>query len=60
MTMESALTITIETPLLLNIDNYVYAVPFVYENDSTIFLKTIFPTRKSTKKYLQEKLDEKK
>lgn len=44
----------------LNIDNYVYAVPFVYENDSTIFLKTIFPTRKSTKKYLQEKLDEKK
>ena len=39
---------------LLNIDNYVYAVPFIYENNTTVFLKTIFPTRKLTKKYLEE------
>ena len=44
----------------LNIDDYVYAVPFVYENDSTVFLKTLFPTRKQTRKYLQEQSNEKK
>jgi uncharacterized DUF497 family protein len=40
---------------IINIDDYVYAVPFIYENRATVFLKTIFPTRKLTKKYLQEK-----
>ena len=33
-------------------DNYVYLVPFV-EDESQIFLKTIIPSRKATKKYLR-------
>ncbi len=33
------------------IDNYAYLVPFV-ETDTEIFLKTIIPSRKATKKYL--------
>jgi len=33
-------------------NNYVYLVPFV-ENESQIFLKTIIPSRKATKKYLR-------
>jgi hypothetical protein len=33
------------------IKNYVYLVPYV-ENDTEIFLKTIIPSRKLTKKYL--------
>ena len=32
-------------------DDYVYLVPFV-EDDEVIFLKTIIPSRKMTKKYL--------
>lgn len=40
---------------ILEIDNYAYLVPFV-ENDSEIFLKTIIPSRKATKKYLEVKL----
>lgn len=32
--------------------DYVYLVPFV-EDDKKIFLKTIFPSRKATKKYLK-------
>ncbi|MBD3343370.1 MAG: toxin [Candidatus Lokiarchaeota archaeon] len=32
--------------------NYVYLVPFV-EDDEHIFLKTIIPSRKATKKYLK-------
>lgn len=32
-------------------NDYVYLVPFV-ENDSIIFLKTIIPSRKAVKKYL--------
>lgn len=39
---------------VLNIENYVYLVPFV-ENGQTIFLKTIFPHRKLTKQYLGRK-----
>ena len=39
---------------IVDIDNYVYAVPFVMENKETAFLKTIYPTRKLTKKYIQE------
>ena len=35
----------------VNINKYVYAVPFV-EDDEKIFLKTIMPDRKATKKYL--------
>lgn len=33
-------------------DNYIYAVPFVTKNETTVFLKTIFRSRKLTRKYL--------
>jgi uncharacterized DUF497 family protein len=36
---------------IIKIKEYVYLVPFV-ENDTDIFLKTIIPSRKMTKKYL--------
>ena len=39
---------------IVNIDDYVCLVPFV-EEDEIIFLKTIIPSRKMTKKYLGEK-----
>ena len=38
--------------LIVKIDDYVYLVPFV-ENDLEIFLKSIIPSRKMTKKYLR-------
>lgn len=37
---------------VLEIDDYVYLVPFV-ENEDEIFLKTIIPSRKFTRKYLK-------
>lgn len=33
-------------------DKYVYLVPFV-EDEDKVFLKTIIPSRKATKKYLE-------
>ena len=39
---------------LIEIGNYIYEVPFV-ETDEEIFLKTIYPSRKFTKKYLKTK-----
>lgn len=36
---------------IVNIEDYIYLVPFV-ENDEALFLKTIIPSRKMTKKYL--------
>ena len=36
---------------VIEINNYAYVVPYV-EKDEKIFLKTIFPSRKYTKKYL--------
>ena len=36
----------------VQIDDYVYLVPFT-ENEHEIFLKTIIPSRKATKKYLK-------
>jgi len=36
---------------LVKIEDYVYSVPYV-EDDERIFLKTIFPNSKATKKYL--------
>ena len=36
---------------IVNIENYIYLVPFV-ESEESIFLKTIIPSRKMTKKYL--------
>jgi uncharacterized DUF497 family protein len=38
---------------LINLNNYIYVVPYVKkENEDVIFLKTIFPSRMYTKKYL--------
>ena len=39
---------------IVEIDNYAYLVPFV-EDDEKVFLKTIIPSRKATKKYLYRK-----
>jgi hypothetical protein len=36
---------------LVKIDDYIYSVPYV-EDDEKIFLKTIIPNSKATKKYL--------
>ncbi len=36
---------------VLVMDNYVYVIPFV-ESEEKIFLKTIMPNRKLTKRYL--------
>ena len=37
---------------ILDIGNYAYLVPFV-ETETEIFLKTIIPSRKVTRKYLE-------
>jgi len=37
---------------IVNIENYAYLVPFT-ETENVIFLKTIIPSRKATKKYLK-------
>lgn len=39
---------------LVNIENYIYSVPYVEDNEK-IFLKTIIPNRKTTKKHLGDK-----
>lgn len=39
---------------VVKIEDYVYLVPFVDEGDKR-FLKTIYPSRKMTKKYLIER-----
>ena len=36
---------------IVNINNYAYLVPFI-EDNKKIFLKTIIPSRKATKKYI--------
>ena len=38
-------------------EDYVYLVPFV-EDDHSVFLKTIIPSRKATKQYLGEEPDD--
>ena len=38
-------------------EDYVYLVPFV-EDEHTVFLKTIIPSRKATKEYLGEEIDD--
>ena len=38
---------------VVKVDDYVYLVPFV-EDDTSVFLKTIIPSRKATKQYLGE------
>lgn len=37
--------------IIVDIENYAYIVPYV-EDDEKVFLKTIIPSRKMTKKYL--------
>jgi len=44
---------------IVNVDDYAYIVPFI-EDKKTIFLKTIIPSRKMTKKYLGGRRREKK
>jgi uncharacterized DUF497 family protein len=39
---------------IVNIDNYGYLVPFI-ESEEEVFLKTIIPSRKATKRYLKGK-----
>jgi hypothetical protein len=39
---------------VIDIDGYAYIVPFV-ESEDSVFLKTIIPSRKATKKYLGKK-----
>ena len=40
---------------VVDIEEYVYLVPFVTEKDGTRFLKTIIPSRKATRDYLGRK-----
>ena len=40
---------------VVDIEEYVYLVPFVTETDGTRFLKTIIPSRKATREYLGRK-----
>ncbi len=37
---------------VIDINGYVYLVPYVMKDERTVFLKTIFPSRKLTKLYL--------
>lgn len=39
--------------LVVEIEGYAWIVPFVQQGDQ-IFLKTMFPSRKATKRYLKE------
>ena len=41
---------------LVKIEDYIYSVPYI-EDAEKIFLKTIIPNSKATKKYLREKND---
>ncbi len=40
--------------LIVEIENYAYVIPYVINNDK-IFLKTIYPDRVATKKYIKNK-----
>ncbi len=40
--------------MVFNIDDYIYIVPYI-ETEDEIFLKTIIPSRKATKDYLENK-----
>lgn len=37
--------------LIINVDDYAYIVPFM-ESEEIVFLKTIIPSRRATRKYL--------
>ncbi|GJQ60426.1 MAG: toxin [Candidatus Scalindua sp. AMX11] len=36
---------------VIEVNKYIYAVPFIIDKESNIVLKTIFPSRKLNKKY---------
>lgn len=36
---------------VIDLNGYVYIIPFVQKDENTIFLKTIYPSRKHTKFY---------
>ena len=38
----------------INIDNYIYVVPYIPEGKDSIFLKTIYPSRRKTKELLNK------
>jgi uncharacterized DUF497 family protein len=40
---------------VVSVNNYVYLVPYV-ESETAIFLKTVIPSRKATKRYIGEQL----
>jgi len=40
---------------VVEIANYIYAVPFIFDKDLNIILKTAYPSRKLTKKYKRSK-----
>lgn len=40
---------------IVDINGYVYVIPFVAQGTDQVFLKTIFPQRKLTKQYLRGK-----
>lgn len=39
--------------IVVRVEEYAYLVPYV-ENEEEVFLKTIIPSRKATKKFLEE------
>jgi len=43
----------------ININSYIFLVPFIKEGKNIRFLKTIIPSRKATKQYLRSKENEK-
>ena len=43
---------------VVELNRYIYLVPFVERHDGEVFLKTIFPSRKATRKYLEQKVIE--
>ena len=46
-----------QSMFVLEIDDYCYLVPFV-ETENEVFLKTIIPSRKATRKYLERAHEE--
>ena len=43
-----------QSMMIIEIDNYIYVVPFVTDSDKTIFLKTIYPSRRATEQYIDK------
>jgi len=43
--------------MIVDINSYAYVVPYVPRSDDSLFLKTIYPSRKHTKKYLNSRND---